>query len=375
MYGILRVKKCQGNQENYSRFKSYYCGLCDSLSRDFGNLTRATVNYDMTFLYLLLDSLVDESRLEKGGCPTTPWKKRDITVHDRLHPFFSAANIYLAGLKVKDDLLDKGGTVYNLGFKAIKGKMEKAHQQLTQLGVDMSKVDNLFARQQDQERDGTTLEDYYQVTAQGLAYLLKEGTKLLELDKATQEIIEELGYQLGKVIYIMDSFVDYPSDTKNEQFNALAQAFGDKIQLANNIPDEIREEINSQLQSSLEEINQLLDKLELKKNGELIGFVINSLKLKIHQLIKNTEDMEEVERVIKSASPIYLLKHPSYFFKSRAASRRHRRHHKTDCCDCDCCECDDLLTTAICCDAADCDCDALECLSEGDPCELLECFC
>ncbi|AZR72935.1 hypothetical protein BBF96_05730 [Anoxybacter fermentans] len=376
MYGILKARKCQATEQQYREFKAYYCGLCDALATYFGNLSRITVNYDMTFFYLLLDSLVEKSQRTTGLCPTTPWKKRDIIVNKYLHPFLGAANIYLAGLKLKDDLYDQTSVIKKISYQAFQGKMVKAAQILLDLGVDMTKVNKFFENQLIQEASGKSLADYYQVTSQGLAFLLSEGSKLLNLPEKTRLELKKLGFELGKVIYIMDSFVDYPSDTKNDRFNALAQAFGDQIQLVGNLSPEIRNEIYTVLQNSLQNTIQVIEKMDFKKNRDLLNLILQELQIKVQFLVKNTRDMEEVEKIVKSASPIYLLKHPTYFFKSRAAHRKYDRHyhHHHDCC-CDCCDCDDLITTAICCDAADCDCDALECLSTGNPCELLECFC
>ncbi len=375
MYGILKARKCRINEEQYQSFKAYYCGLCDTLSTQFGNLSRMTVNYDMTFFYLLLDSVVDNSLTTEGFCPTTPWKKRKIIVNEKLHSFIGAVNIYLAGLKLQDDLHDQESKSKKVIYHAFKGKIDKAKEILTDLGIEITQADTLFADQLNQEISGSSLVDYYQTTAKGLAFLLREGSKQLSLHENTSQILEKLGFELGKVIYIMDSFVDYPSDTKNERFNALAKAFGDRIQLIGNLSPEIREEIYTELQSSLEKVKQLTNSLDLTKNRKLIEQILEELQLKVLVLVKNTQDMNKIEEYVKSASPIYLLKHPTYFFKSRAAHRRDRHHHHHGGCCLDCCDCDDLITTAICCDAADCDCDALECLTSGNPCELLECFC
>lgn len=373
MYGILKVNKCKQTIDQYQTFKTYYCGLCDSLGKNFGNLARATVNYDVTFFYLLLDSLTTDGDEADGFCPTLPWKKRGIIINKQLHQFIGAVNLYLAGLKIQDDIKDENSLTKKVGYYSFQNKFTKAAKILESFGIDLTYVQKLFTQQMFFETQDGSLEKYYQVTAHGLAFLLKEGARVLSLAPDIEEKLIKIGYELGKVIYIMDSFVDYPSDTKNERFNAIAQAFGDQIKLKDSISELVRDEIFATLNESLLQIKPLINQLNLKKNHDLIQLILNELQNKIYLLVKNTKDMIEVEQIIQSSSPTYLLKHPIYFLKSRAAHRRHIHHHNHGCCCCT--DCDDLITTAICCDAADCDCDALECLSSGNPCELLECFC
>lgn len=374
MYGILRAPKSKHTLEEYNNFKAYYCGLCDSLGNTFGHLSRATVNYDLTFFYIVLDGISADSQRSRGFCPTTPWQKRQINVNQRLHKFTAAVNIYLAGMKLKDDLHDQKNLGKKLGYRVLCQQLRKAEKILMAMGVDVGHADQLFRQQIVCESAGKTLADYYKNTAHGLAFLFAEGSKRLNLDANIQKTLSQFGYQLGKVIYIMDSFVDYPSDTKNEQFNALAKAFGDKIKLKNDLSPEIREEVYQELTTSLHQMQTLVSAIQFKKNKDLIELILNNLQQKICLLVKNTQSMDEVEKIIQASSPAYLLTHPVYFFKSRAAHRdyRHQRRHNNSCC---CPDCDNLLTTAICCDAADCDCDSLECLRTGNPCELLECFC
>lgn len=380
MYGILKARKCRHDEGQYLTFKAYYCGLCNALGADYGALGRLTVNYDMTFFYMLLDSLTTESERAQGTCPTAPWKKRTIVQNQTLHPFMGAVNLYLAGLKLQDDIEDQGGFSRKVGYHTLRTRLTLAKNKLTQLGVDVKKAQALFQHQQVAERSGVALADYYQTTAEGLAFFLTEGSKLLQLPEQVQRDLAEIGYELGKVIYVMDSFVDYPSDTKNDKFNALAQAFGDQIQLVDNLPTEIRDEVYSVLTTSLARVQELLAGLPMQKNRDLVELILGELQFKVTLLVKNTEDMSLVEQIAKSASPFYLLKHPGYFFKSRAAHHdhdyhEHDRHHHRRHRGCGCCDCEDMIGTAICCDAADCDCDALECLSTGNPCELGECFC
>ena len=65
MFGYLVAATKVLENEDLARYKSVYCGLCRSLSRCFGQTARLTLNFDMTFLVLLLGSLYEPEE-ERG---------------------------------------------------------------------------------------------------------------------------------------------------------------------------------------------------------------------------------------------------------------------------------------------------------------------
>ena len=71
MFGYLVAATKVLENEDLARYKSVYCGLCRSLSRCFGQTARLTLNFDMTFLVLLLGSLYEpeEALSERHCCP------------------------------------------------------------------------------------------------------------------------------------------------------------------------------------------------------------------------------------------------------------------------------------------------------------------
>ena len=62
MFGYLVAASELLEEEQQQRYKECYCGLCRSLDRCFGSAARLTLNYDLTFLVLLLSSLYDRRR-------------------------------------------------------------------------------------------------------------------------------------------------------------------------------------------------------------------------------------------------------------------------------------------------------------------------
>ena len=59
MFGTLIASASSLSEEEMKRYKACYCGLCRSLKQRYGQFSRLTLNYDMTFLILLLQSLYE----------------------------------------------------------------------------------------------------------------------------------------------------------------------------------------------------------------------------------------------------------------------------------------------------------------------------
>ena len=59
MYGYISINRQALSDEEYERYKAYYCGLCRALRERNGQLSRFTLSYDMTVAYLLLSALYE----------------------------------------------------------------------------------------------------------------------------------------------------------------------------------------------------------------------------------------------------------------------------------------------------------------------------
>ena len=77
MFGYLVAASELLEEEQQQRYKECYCGLCRSLDRCFGSAARLTLNYDLTFLVLLLSSLYEpEEEHGESVCPRHPAKRQ-----------------------------------------------------------------------------------------------------------------------------------------------------------------------------------------------------------------------------------------------------------------------------------------------------------
>ena len=81
MFGYINVNGRELSEDNKQIYQSYYCGLCHALKDFCGKRGQALLNYDMTFLIVLLTGLYEpetsrrgepQQRTEEddGGCQT-----------------------------------------------------------------------------------------------------------------------------------------------------------------------------------------------------------------------------------------------------------------------------------------------------------------
>ena len=75
MFGYLVAASEVLDEAQRARYKQCYCGLCRSLEKCFGQAARLTLNYDITFLVLLLSSLYEpEENRQSLPCLRHPFK-------------------------------------------------------------------------------------------------------------------------------------------------------------------------------------------------------------------------------------------------------------------------------------------------------------
>ena len=82
MFGYVTVPKNLLTEEEYSVFRSYYCGVCKATGKCASQISRLGLSYDITFLALVLSSLRISGQTKKSRCIVHPIKKFDVIFSD-----------------------------------------------------------------------------------------------------------------------------------------------------------------------------------------------------------------------------------------------------------------------------------------------------
>lgn len=273
MFGYVTPCKMELKIKDYEKFKAYYCGLCKSIKGIYGNLPRLALNYDMTFLALLLDSLdKEDTKVDIKPCLVHPFKKRLYIKNNKALDYAARLNVNLMYYKILDDVKDdkklKDKFLYvlikpyikkdGLELKDIKYSISSSLEQLSILEnkiecLDIDSISHPFAN-----LTGLVLSSYYS-----------------EKDNESEkQLLYWLGYNLGKWIYIIDAFDDLKKDFSSKNFNAIFHSFNKENIDFPVFYDNIKSRVEFLLTCCASQCLENLKKLNLRKNKELIYNII-----------------------------------------------------------------------------------------------------
>ncbi len=217
MFGYVIPLNSKLTEEGRKRYKAAYCGLCGTLKERYGFRSRFLVNYDMTFLYLLLST--EEAReLQRGPCPLKPFCKVECIPRDPVMEYAADLTVLLSRHKLADALAD-GSLGKRLGARMGLWLYRRPYKRASAL---RSEEDGLFRTQLSRlsqlEQDGCSSIDR---VADTFATLL-QGCVGQPHSRQEERILQTLLYHVGRYLYLADALEDLPSDIKHQRYNPLA---------------------------------------------------------------------------------------------------------------------------------------------------------
>lgn len=213
MFGYINVNGKELSEENKTIYQSYYCGLCRCL-RDFGGAkAQALLNYDMTFLVVLLTGLYEpETTCQDFTCLLHPMKKRKAR-SNAIQEYAAQMNILLAYYNLVDDWKDEKSYTK----KTIASMLEKDYKRVAkQYPRQVEAVENYIEKLSVYEANKETNIDL----VAGLTGEMLGEIFAWKQDEWYDEL-KTLGFYLGKFIYLMDAYEDLKKDEKNDSYNPL----------------------------------------------------------------------------------------------------------------------------------------------------------
>ncbi len=286
MFGYVTPYKMELKIKDYEMFKAYYCGLCISIKNNFSNLCRMTLNYDMTFLGILLDSLeYSNHKYVVTKCIAHPMKKRPKVIDNRALDYAGFCNVSLVYYKLLDDYNDDNSLSKKFISMYIKKFINKSKEDLSPILVNIEEnIKKLsFLEKSEEIISIDELSDpFASLTAFIVSYYYKDENFYNEL--------YDLGYNLGRWIYIIDAFDDLKEDIEKHKFNAINKAFN-----VENLPYEdliIKEgnRIEFNLIMSANSTSEALDKLPINKNKDLLFNILQLGLMNKIETIKSRSD-------------------------------------------------------------------------------------
>ncbi len=279
MFGYVKTDVPNIIVKDLFLYKSMYCGLCKGIGEVCGQKGRFTLNYDLTFLSVLVHNVMGEDvKIEKERCILHTIKKRPIAKVDELTKRIGALNVILAYHKLLDDKLDeKKGNVSSALIKSSYKKAKKKEPAFDKM------VSLMYADLVKLERENI---DSVDRIADPFGALMVNIVRELT-GEFFSEALESLSYNLGKWIYLIDALDDFDKDRKKKNYNVFNNIYSD-IKDKCELLAKNKLELENLFGSILCDITESAKMIDYKFNHELIDNVLNyGLKAQTKRILEN----------------------------------------------------------------------------------------
>lgn len=220
MFGYVMINKGDLKVREFETYQSFYCGLCRKLKERYGFSGQMTLNYDLTFVVMLLTGLY-EPKVKRGTshCVIHPLKKQPICV-DVFSDYAADMSILLTYYKCMDDWMDERKAERRFFAELLKrkfGGLEASYSGKAE------KVKELLDRLSEGENKNCKDIDYMaglfgEIMAEVLAWREDEW----------EENLRRMGFFLGKFIYLCDAYEDLEEDLSEGRYNPFADLSGEQ---------------------------------------------------------------------------------------------------------------------------------------------------
>ena len=220
MFGYVRPSPAHLTEEDQRRFGGAYCGLCRVLGERYGQAARFILNYDFTFLAILLWPCREEEETLRRGCIAHPLGKRDYYPGNRALELAADESVILAWWQLRDALSDPGGGKGK--YRAASLALGSAYRRASQRRPDFDRItrERLAALRELEEARCPSLDR----PADAFAGLLAAAAEGVE-DPVKRRVLEQLLYHLGRWVYLVDAADDLEKDFASGSYNPLICRF------------------------------------------------------------------------------------------------------------------------------------------------------
>ena len=213
MFGYV-ITNCKTlSEEERSRFRALYCGMCRTLRERYGNLGRLTLSYDMTFVAMVLAALYEPA--EHSGrerCAAHPVKSHEYAVNPVMD-YAADLNVMLAYHKCADNWQDD----HNPAVLAARAARERAYRSAAGRRPEKARAIEVWMDgiREIERSGGGEIDPPMNLTGRMM------GEMFCYRDDYWADELRRMGDALGRFIYFMDAYDDLRKDVRKGKFNPL----------------------------------------------------------------------------------------------------------------------------------------------------------
>ena len=260
MFGYVRINKMDLTFREFDYYKGYYCGLCKYLKENHGEVSRLSLNYDITFLIVIVTALYKlDSDITYERCIANPLKKK-MRIVNEITEYAASMNILLSYYKLEDNLYDDNGIKDKLAYELYKGKLKKAYEKYPQKAEYIKQqLGNLRELEKQESKSIDKVSNTFG-NLMGEIFVYKK-------DEYEQNL-RNIGFNLGKYIYILDAYEDLEEDNKKGRYNPFIDYIDKK--------EELKNKVDRLISMSLGMATKNIEQLNLEFNKSIIDNIIYS---------------------------------------------------------------------------------------------------
>jgi hypothetical protein len=282
MFGYIMPDKPELKMKEYELFRAYYCGVCKSMGRSFGPISRFALNYEAVFLGLLMSAVNKESStMNREVCIANPFKKKWVVKDNKYVDFAADINVILTYYKLIDNWQDEKHLASYGGKLLFSRGYSKASRRSSI--IDRVIKDALAKQSKLEQEKCSSIDKAAEPTAEMIKDILLIGCK--DADKNVQRPMEWLGYNLGKWIYTIDAYDDIEKDIKSGSYNPLLLQYDYKKQPVEDFKNAIKQEIERALLYTLSQAAGSIELLDMNHKGIIENIVYMGMNNKTNNIM------------------------------------------------------------------------------------------
>ncbi len=260
MFGYVKINKMDLTFREYEHYRGYYCGLCKSLKDNHGEISRLSLNYDITFLVLVLTSVYKpKSNIIEEGCIANPFKKKK-KITNEITEYAASMNVLLTYYKLEDNLKDDNRLKDKLAYNIYKGTLKKAYERYPQKAEFIKNQLNILYNLEQEKNLNIDLVSNTFGNLMGEIFAYKNDQYEKELRK--------IGFNIGKYIYLLDAYEDLYKDYEKGRYNPFIEYIDKK--------EELKIKVDKLISMSLGMLARSIDNLNIRFNTSIIENIVYS---------------------------------------------------------------------------------------------------
>lgn len=221
MFGYVRPPLEALPQQEADRFRRAYCGLCHTLGRRYGPAARMILNYDFTYLAILLSDPAEAAPCRRR-CVSSPIRPRDYQPATPALELAADESVILAWWQLRDGVADHGFWK-GLGYRGGAAALGPAYRRAAAARPDFdARVRRQLAALADLEKARCPSMD---AAADTFAQLLAAAAADVT-DPVRRRVLEQMLYHLGRWVYLIDAADDLEKDAASGNYNPVALRYG-----------------------------------------------------------------------------------------------------------------------------------------------------